>query len=63
MFRHCLLMKVMLKELAVDQAKLEALHIDDLVGFICINLIDDVRSLRFGSELAPCLMGYDDWSS
>jgi len=56
-------MKVMLKELAVDQAKLEALHIDDLVGFICINLIDDVRSLRFGSELAPCLMGYDDWSS
>ena len=55
----CLLREVTLQELAVDRAKLEAIPIDDLVGFVCINLIDDIRSLPFGSEFATCLMGYD----
>jgi len=49
----------MLQELAVDWSKLEALPIDDLVGSFCINLIDDIRSLPFGIEFAPYLMGYD----
>ena len=53
----------MLQQLIVHRAKLEALPIDDLVGFVYVNLTDDVRSLPFGSELAPCLMGCDDWSS
>jgi len=53
----------MLQELAVNPAKLEAIPIDNLAGSVCVNLIDDIRSLPFGSELAPCLMGCDDWSS
>jgi len=63
MLRHCLLREVTLQELAIDWAKLEALHVDDLVGSVCVNLIDNVRSLPFGSEFAPCLTGCDDWSS
>jgi len=59
----CLLRKVTLQELAVDRAKLDALCMNDLVGSVCANLIDDIRSLLFESELAPCLMGCDDWSS
>jgi len=59
----CLLREVTLQELVVDWAKLEALPIDDLVGSVCANFIDDVRALPFGNELAPCLMGCDDWSS
>ena len=62
MFRHCFLREVALQELAIDRAKLEALPIDDLVGSVCVNLKDDLRSLRFRSELSPCLMGCDDWS-
>ena len=59
----CLLREVMLQELAVDWAKLEALSVDDPLRSVCINLIDDIRSLQFGSEFAPCLMGCDDQSS
>jgi len=53
----------MLQKLTVECSKLEAFSIDDLVRSICINLIDDIRSLLCGSEFAPCLMGYDDRSS
>jgi len=63
MFRHCLLREVMLQELAIDRAKLEALPIDDLVGSISVNLINDIRSLPFGSEFPSYLMSCDDWSS
>jgi len=57
-----LLREVMHQELVVEQAKLEALPIDNLIGFICVNLTDDIRPLPFGSEFVPCLMGCDDWS-
>jgi len=53
----------MLQELVVDWAKLETIPINDLVGSIFINLIDDIRSLPFGSEFASCLIGSDDLSS
>jgi len=59
----CLLREVTLEELTVDWAKLEALSINDLVCIVGINLIDNIRSLLFESEFAPCLMGCDDWSS
>jgi len=61
--RICLLRELTLQELIVDWAKLEALPIDDLAGSVCVNLIDDIRSLPFRSEFAPSLMGCDDWSS
>ena len=63
MFRHCLLRERMLKKLAVNWAKLETLPIDDLVGSIYVNLINDIRPRPFESEFAPCLMSCDDWSS
>ena len=50
----------MLQELAVNPAKLEAIPIDNLAGSVCVNLIDDIRSLLFGGEFTPCLMGCDD---
>ena len=53
----------MLQELAVNPAKLEAIPIDNLAGSVCVNLIDDIRSLPFGSELPLCLIGCDDGSS
>jgi len=53
----------MLQEVAVDRSKPEALPIVDLVGSICINLIDDIRFLPFGNEFATCLMGCDECSS
>jgi len=59
----CLIREVTLQELTVDWAKLEALSINDLVHSICINLIDDIRSLPFRSKSGPCFMGCDDWSS
>ena len=51
----CLLREVTIPELVVDRAKLDALSIDDLMGSICVNLIDDIRSFPFGGELAPVL--------
>jgi len=54
------LREVTFQELVVDWAKLEALSVDNLVGSVCINLIDDIRSLPFGSDFTPCLMGCDD---
>jgi len=53
----------MLHELVIDWAKLEVISIEYLVctGGIC--LINDIRSLPFESEFAPCLVGRDDWSS
>ena len=59
----CLLREITLQELAIDWVKLEALSIGDLVCSVCINLIDDIRSLPFGGEFVPYFMGYDDWSS
>jgi len=59
----CLLGEVMLQELAVDWAKLEALSIDNLVGSICVNHIYDIRFLPFGSEFTLYLMGCEIWSS
>jgi len=50
----------MLQELAIDWAKLSTLPIDDLIGYVCVNLIDDIRSLPFGSEFSPYLMDCDD---
>jgi len=50
-------MEVTLQELAVDWTKMEALSIDNLVCTISINLIDNIRSLPFGSEFSPYLMG------
>jgi len=55
MFRHFLLREVMLQEHVIDWAKLEALPVDDLVGSVCVNLTDDVRSLLFGSGFTPIL--------
>jgi len=49
-----LLREVTLQELAVNRAKLEALPIDDLVGSICVTLIDDIRFLPFGSIVSSC---------
>ena len=46
----CLVREVTLQELAVDWAKLEAPSIDYHVHNIGINLIDNIRSLPFGSE-------------
>jgi len=63
MFKHCLLKEVTLQELVIDQAKLEALPVDNFVGSVCVNLTNDVKSLPFRIELAPCLIGCDDWSS
>ena len=45
----CLLRELMLKELAVDLAKLLDFSIDYLVRTIHISLIDDMRSLPFGN--------------
>ena len=55
MFRHCLLREITPPEFAVDRAKLAALPIDDLVGSICVNLIDDVRSSHLEVDLPPIL--------
>ena len=55
MFRHFLLREGMLQEHVIDWAKLEALPVDDLVGSVCVNLTDDVRSLLFGSGFTPIL--------
>jgi len=63
MFRHSLPREVMLRELVVDRAKLEALPVDDPVGSVCVNVIDDVSSLPLGSKFASCLMSCNNWSS
>jgi len=39
----CLLREVTLQELTVHWPKVEALSIDDLVGTIYVNLIDDIN--------------------
>ena len=48
----------MLQELTINWAKLEALFIDNVVRSICINLIDNIRSLPFRSEFAPRSYGF-----